>query len=67
MTARYPTASSRDRRIDELEAENSVLKAALAVLETTIAKVRATTILDGNPRYGSVPVCVIKAALGEQS
>ncbi|MBT2273864.1 hypothetical protein [Rhodococcus qingshengii] len=67
MTIRYPTASSRDRHIDELETENAVLKAALAVLEATIARVRATTTLDGNPRYGTVPVCVINAALGEQS
>lgn len=57
---RYPT-------VDDLEAENSVLKAALAVLEATIARVRATTILDGNPRYGTVPVSVLSAALEEQS
>ena len=57
---RHPT-------IDDLKFENSVLKAALAVLEATIARVRAATVLDGNPRYGTVPVCVINAALGEQS
>lgn len=67
MTDLYPTASARDRRIDELEAENSVLKAALAVLEAAIARVRATTVIDGNPRYGAVPVSVLTAALGEQS
>ena len=66
MTARYPTASSRDQRIDELEAQNSILKAALAVLEATIERVRATTILDGNPRYGTVPVSVLNAALGDR-
>lgn len=67
MTTRYPTTSSRDQRIDELEAENSVLKASLAVLEATIERVRATTILDGKPRYGTVPVSVLNAALGERS
>jgi hypothetical protein len=35
--------------------------------EATVARVKATTLLDGKPRFGSIPVTVICAALeGEQ-
>ena len=51
------------RGTDELEAENAALKAAIAVLDAMVARVRATTILDGNPRYGTIPVSVLTAAL----